>query len=340
MRVWLSYQSDYLRRARLRRARRGGFTLVELLVVIAIIGILLALLLPAVQAARETARRTQCTNNLRNLALATLQFETAQKRFPPAAQQRDGKVADDVKPPLANHNGISFVLPHFEALTTFEAIDFGYDWNHPRNESHTKQNVSGILHCPSAPNGRAERHVTDYLAAIRVAVDGSPSLKPLILSGQIDSKNGAADKSPFWDGILQIDKLALVGGSLEVDLKNTNRRQVRVAQVLDGLSNTWMWYEAAGKPFIYERGVFLREDSSSNSRFRWASPLTWMTINDYCGESQIINCDNVNKPYSFHDGGTNIAYSDASVRFHTDDLDPQLFVALLTMAGEDAIPFQ
>jgi len=193
---------------------------------------------------------------------------------------------------------------------------------------------------PLRSGGREQRHVTDYITAIRVAVDGSPSLKPLIVSGKIDAKGGAADKSPFWDGILQIDKLALVSGSLEVDPKNTDCRRVRVAQVLDGLSNTWMWYEAAGKPFIYERGVFLREDSSSNSRFRWASPLTWMTINDYCGDGQIINCDNVNKPYSFHDGGTNVACADASVHFHTDDLDPQLFVALLTMAGEDVVPPQ
>jgi prepilin-type processing-associated H-X9-DG protein len=99
-----------------------------------------------------------------------------------------------------------------------------------------------------------------------------------------------------------------------------------------------MWFEAAGKPFIYEGSIFIGEDASSNSRFRWASPETWMAINDYCGEGQIINCDNVNKPFSFHEGGTNIAYADAAVRFHTDDLDPQLFVAMLTMAGEEIPP--
>jgi prepilin-type N-terminal cleavage/methylation domain-containing protein/prepilin-type processing-associated H-X9-DG protein len=321
----------------------AGLSLVELLVVIAIIGILLALLLPAIQAARETARRTQCVNHLRNLALATLQFETQQKRFPPASQEREPDVSDDIKPPLANHNGISFVLPYFEAGATFEAIDFDYDWDHPRNEDRTKQNVSGILLCPSAPNAREHRHVTDYITAVRVAVSGSPSLKPLILTGRIDSKGGTDDNQPAWDGILQRDRLvfdkkAWAGGSLVIDPKNSDRRRVRGSQVTDGLSHTWMWYEAAGKPLIYRRGNFIEENTSSNSRFRWASPLTWMTINDYCGESQIINCDNVNKPYSFHEGGANIAYADASVRFHSDDLDPQLFVALLTMAGEDAIP--
>ena len=90
----------------------------------------------------------------------------------------------------------------------------------------------------------------------------------------------------MWDGVLQVDKLALKTGTLQVDLKNTDRRRVRIADVLDGVSYTWMWYEAAGKPYLYERGVFLGEDASSNSKFRWASQETWMAINDYCGEAR------------------------------------------------------
>lgn len=325
------------------RCRHAAFTLIELLVVVGIIGILLGLLLPAVQAARETARRTKCQNHLRNLALAALGFEASQKRFPPAAQDRDGTPPDNVKPPLARHNGISLLLPYFEEGSTFETIDFDWDWNHPRNYDQTRQNLGGILICPSAPEGREPHHVTDYIAAVRIAVSGSPSLKRLLDQGLIDDKGGAADGSRAWDGILQVDRMTLVRDTWEIDREKTNRRTVRAAQVVDGLSHTWMYFESAGKPFIF-RGRYqdyqytTRQETSHNSRYRWASSETWMTINNFCGQSQIINCDNISKPYSFHDGGTNIAYADASVRFHSENMDPQVFVSLLTMAGGELPP--
>ena len=83
------------------RRHSGGFTLVELLVVIAIIGILVALLLPAVQAARESARRTQCTTNMKNLALALANYHDVQKHFPPAAKLGD--------PSVSGHSGDNII---------------------------------------------------------------------------------------------------------------------------------------------------------------------------------------------------------------------------------------
>ena len=84
------YVQKVCKRAPVRSFFRRGFTLVELLVVIAIIGILVALLLPAVQAARESARRAQCTNNIKNVALATLVYHDAQKHFPVDEDLYDG----------------------------------------------------------------------------------------------------------------------------------------------------------------------------------------------------------------------------------------------------------
>lgn len=322
-----------------RKPYRIGFTLIELLVVLAIVGILIALLLPAVQAAREMGRRNQCLSHLRNLALATLNFETVRCRFPPAAIDRDGTPASSVKPPVARHNGLSLMLPYFEEGSRFETIDFEWDWNHPINVNHTKQNLGGILICPSAPGGREQHHVTDYVAATRIVIKPAGdyrSLKPLIDAGLVDAHGGTPDGSRHWDGILQVDKVVL-DNSGKVDLKKTDRRRVVAAHVVDGLSSTWMWLESSGKPYVYQGNAFVEENTSHNSRYRWASQETWMAINDFCGGSQIINCDNVSKPYSFHGGGTNIAYADASVRFHTQDIDPQLFVSLLTIAGQEAI---
>ena len=305
------------------------------------------LLLPAVQSTRETARRTQCQNHLKNMALAALNFEAVQTKFPPAAQERDGNVSDAVEPPLSRHNGISFLLAHFEEMATFSAIDFRFDWNHPSNEIHTKQDLGGILICPSTPDPRVNGHVTDYVAAKRLDTSAG-NLKPLVDGGVIDHKRGASTDDRVWNGILQEDFCELTVHPTEGLLCHpqlSDRRVVRSAHVKDGLTNTWLWMESAGKPYIYGTDEALarydvgwgEEHRSKNSRFRWASQRTTITINNYCGTQQIINCDNVSKPYSFHGDGSNIAYADGAVRFHADSLDAQVFVSLYTIAGREIL---
>ena len=336
----------------------SAFTLVELLVVIAIIGVLIGLLLPAVQSVRESARRMQCLNNLKNLTLAALDFESAQGYFAPAAQTRSGDPPDSSKPPpLARHNGITLLLPHFEQGNRFKTINLDWDWkaspqgiyagepNTKRNQQNTFQDLGGILICPSTPVVQAERHATDYITAVRVVTAGTGKhIGPLISAGFVDGKQGLLSNDRAWDGMLQDDHL---------DLKNphnTDRRRTQARQVLDGLSNTWMYYEATGKPFMFgtytgtfagtkETRVFNgEEDPSRNSRFRWASPSTWMAINDFCGTAQIINCNNVNKPYGFHPGGILISSADGSVDFYHQNIDPNVFVSHVTMAGGELAP--
>lgn len=330
------------------KSYQAGFTLVELLVVIAIIGILVAMLLPAVQAARESARRTDCKSNMKNLALAALNYESAQGKFPPAAQNRTGSVwKQATPPPLSRHNGISFMLPYLEQGNTYNAINYDWDWNddsHSDNELNTEQNLGGVLLCKSAPSGRERFHGTDYVPMSRIEIaNKSPNLeyeppggsvKDLIDQGLIGDYGGAGNNDPLWDGILQIDQLKVNSSGA---VTSTDRRKVRPGKVVDGLSNTFLLFESAGKPVLYSQIDWGNENPSINNEFRWASQATVMELQYYCGTDQFINCSNRSRIYSFHNQGCNIAYADGSVQFHTDDIDPQTFVSLFTMRGGEVI---
>src|SRR5258708_5733753 len=124
-----------------REMKRSAFTLVELLVVIAVIAILVALLLPAVQTAREAARRIQCTNNLKQIALATHNFHDANALLPPGAS---------AAPSFAS--SLVFILPFFEQMNSFNSFNLTLDvTDFPENSTARNHDVSGYL-CPSDPS--------------------------------------------------------------------------------------------------------------------------------------------------------------------------------------------
>jgi prepilin-type N-terminal cleavage/methylation domain-containing protein/prepilin-type processing-associated H-X9-DG protein len=162
--------------SQMRSGRRGGFTLVELLVVIAIIGILVALLLPAVQAARAAARRMQCKNNLKQIALATLNYESVHKQLPPGRLLPDWSINGTPRASYTNYNSVNqsptsghwtgfrsvhtFILPYMEQQNIYDLIDFrtattvrmtlgGAPFN-TNYEAYSK--AAGLFICPSCPN--------------------------------------------------------------------------------------------------------------------------------------------------------------------------------------------
>ena len=142
--------------------KRRAFTLVELLVVIAIIGILVALLLPAVQAAREAARRMSCTNNLAQLILAVHSYEMAHEAFPPGTVDAKGPIINTGKG--YHHNWIVRVLPYIEETTTYNAIDQSVSVYHKNNVAANQIGMR-LLSCPSSPSGTSYGACHNHLEA-------------------------------------------------------------------------------------------------------------------------------------------------------------------------------
>ncbi len=133
--------------------KRLGFTLVELLVVISIIGILIALLLPAVQSARSAARRVQCRNNLKQLALALHTYHDTHKYFPPSVQFDKGenpRFTDNFRP-----NWVIMALPFLEQQPLYDSFDFTETISHANNREWRGADLSMML-CPSDPNNRTK----------------------------------------------------------------------------------------------------------------------------------------------------------------------------------------
>ena len=134
--------------------RKVGFTLVELLVVIAIIGILIGLLLPAVNAAREAGRRSACSNNMKQTGLAIIAYTDTYQAYPP---------------PYCNsptRGTFIWILPFCEFNSIYKQYDLTKNWNDPKNAQAVQTDIS-MLVCPSAPGNR--HYVSDYGACTNIA---------------------------------------------------------------------------------------------------------------------------------------------------------------------------
>jgi prepilin-type N-terminal cleavage/methylation domain-containing protein/prepilin-type processing-associated H-X9-DG protein len=315
---------------------RRGFTLIELLVVIAIIGVLIALLLPAVQAAREAARRSQCTNNLKQLGLAVAMYEGTYRVFPPSSQG-----------PVYQFSALARLLPYLELSASFAALNFDLglkaDGNapiRPENTTATRTSVATFL-CPSDGDNRTvfdlDQRPFNYLGSAGTGPDDGSMIPPradgvIFISALIPyaevrdglSQTAVMSESPVGNG----DSLAADAiGSPLVQYRNLGDAVppvLRPTPANCGAGSTYPW--------------------SGNRNYGWATGRSDGPIYNHVLRPNDPQPDCIHAHIrawkaarSHHPGGVNVLFGDGRVAFIKDSIALETWRALGTRRGGEAI---
>ena len=293
-----------------------GFTLIEVLVAIAIIGAMVGLLLPALQSARASARKVDCGNRLKQIALAAHGFETRSGHFPSFS------VPDEVNPLRRQHNLFAFLLRDLEQSALADQYSFDHEWfealrptPETANLRLSKISIPSVL-CPSSPQ-ESLTGTADYAICVGLSSDSDGARQRLLNEGTITPRTD-------WRGMLA-----------PIDPHSRRFLKIRRQDIGDGLSGTIMLCEDSARPDYYIAGT-RRYDSgiAPVSGALWADPEGEFSVNVLCNGS-LINCNNDNEIYSFHAEGANFAFGDGSVRFLAESVSAEALVSLTTRNAED-----
>jgi len=296
--------------------RRRGFTLIELLVVIAIVSLLIGLLIPAVQQAREAARRTQCKNNLKQQGLAFLSFESTHGAFPPRRSTKSPR-----------HGWGPYLLAYMEQTNLSNEYDLDQDFCAPVNQPLIKIPL-GVFVCPSAPG---ERMIT-------IIDQANNPTGAVGAAGDYFTPNSV---DAFW---WPEARRAAAADTVNCSALKDNAMQP-VASITDGMSNTLLVAEFAGRPDHWIKG----RKQPTNDGLRWANwwgPWaaynssifkTWSADGQTAGGPCTVNCNNNWGIYAFHSGGANILLCDGSVHFVSESLDRDVFAGMVTKTGNEVL---
>lgn len=325
---------------------RPGFTLVELLVVIAIIGILVALLLPAVQAAREAARRMQCGNNSKQLGLAFHNYHDTFKSFPIAYFVSN--------PPLNAQVWSVQLLPFIEQRSLYDSMSTQVPYNAPQNVNLVQTKLTAFI-CPSAPGG------ANRLVSVNYTPYGFP----------ISFQTGANDYCVTTGVLGTYSTLAyasLPGGAggdrhgvlqphSNIPALGAANRGATFASITDGTSNTFLLGERTGGSTLYSKRNVLADPLglSSINGSGWADILNgehWLAGAPDTGYASplstpsppegpcAINCTNVRGRgfHCFHPGGAHFLLADGSVQFVSETSAPLAIAGRITREKGEQLP--
>jgi prepilin-type processing-associated H-X9-DG protein len=313
--------------------------LVELLVVIAIIGVLVALLLPAVQSAREAARRADCTNRLRQVTLAALTFHDAQQRFP------SGSSTEPEAPAGAKYTALSFIpylLPHMEQGALAQTVNMKLAWNKPHNFNGPFKAPIPFMSCPSqedaqltfvTPPGSTNppeehRSLQPHYMGIMGAKAACPAPAGSVYT-MADGNFPGATGNPCGQGGIATNGILYIGS------------KVNLKQVTDGASNTFIigeasWDVGPQRPWI----VGCSSTSQTAGHFTYVIKNIMFAFNTaYRGYPTGTGFDNNDTSFgSRHISGANMALCDGSVQFVREDVNLDgVLKPMATREGDEVV---
>lgn len=298
----------------------AAFTLVELLVVITIIGILISLLLPAVQAAREAARRMQCTNNLKQWGLAMHLYDNNYGVFPFGTLTGGSYGGDD-----ANQGGpgknrrMSFVIPlwpYIEQKTAYDRYDFNHNWFGSENMILCQQQVP-LYYCPSDPGAKIWN-------------------PPASLGASTFCRGNYVVN--FGNGSFLQTETTFQGAPFGMN------RQITHAQVKDGASNTMFMSEVLrplnGADWDFRGSIF--DDNRSAAQFMTLYTPNSGVDSTVCFDLKLpapclYGPTQYQQARSYHPGGVNVTFGDGAVHFTSDSISLDLWQALGSSNGGEPI---
>jgi len=345
-----------------------GFTLVELLVVIAIIAVLIGLLLPAVQAAREAARRTSCGNNLRQLPIAFHNYENARSLLPPLKRNSNCTAPPNNEPTMAQRGWACDVLSYLEEANLMAGYDLSQDWWANADGSAVNGGTAGILdenpsgnraivrthlpmlQCPSSPisnriqdkidSPRKTGACTDYFL-----VAGTGTNFTTVAGVPAGAVTPGPGPTETWSGC---------GTSAK-------RPRSTFGKITDGLSKTILLAESAGREDVWRAGArtTANADNAAGASCARAQGGAWATNDNPYGfgeratgwctsgptagaiPPELMRVNGSNEwgwlVYACHAGGASVAFADGAVRFVGEGTSVQVLGQLATRAGGEPV---